>query len=99
MRAAVHHRDAVGHGQRLVLVVRDEDRGGAELAQQAPQLDLHRLAQLAVEGRERLVEQQQLGPDRERARHRDALLLAARERRAPSGRRSRVQMHQLEEAR
>ena len=57
--AAVHHRDAVGHGERLVLVVGDEDRRGAELAQQAPQLDLHGLAQLAVERGERLVEQHQ----------------------------------------
>jgi hypothetical protein len=77
--AAIHDRDAIGHHQRLVLVVGDEDRGGAELAQQAAQLDLHRLAQLAVERAEGLVEQHQLGADREGARDGDALLLAARE--------------------
>ena len=57
--------------------MRDEHRRRAELAQQAAQLDLHGLAQLAVERGEGLVEQQQLGPHRERARHRDPLLLAA----------------------
>ena len=58
-RALVHHGDAVGHDQRLFLVVGDEDRGQAEPALQAAHLELHRLAQLAVERAERLVEQQQ----------------------------------------
>ena len=62
------------------------------------QLDLHGLAQLAVERRERLVEQQQLGPHRERARHRDALLLAARQR-AHRAVGEGGQMHELEKAR
>ena len=88
---------AVGHGQRLVLVVGDEHRRGAELAQQAAQIDLHGLAQLAVERRERLVEQQQLGPYGQRTRHRDALLLTARQR--PHRAAGEVgEVHQLEEA-
>ena len=57
-RALAHHRDAVGHRQRLVLVVGDEDERDADLALNALELDLHRLAQLEVERRERLVEQQ-----------------------------------------
>ncbi len=95
--AAIHHRDPVGHDQRLVLIVRHEDRRGAELAQQPPELDLHRLAQLAVERGEGLVEQQQLRPDGERPRHGHALLL-------PAGQRldrtvgERRHMHEVEEA-
>ena len=96
-RALVHDGDAVGHGERLVLVVRHEHRGGAEFAQQATQLDLHGLAQLAIEGGEGLVEQQQLGPDRQRAGDGDALLLAARQ--CPHRAVGEVgEMHQLEEA-
>ena len=72
-----HDRDAVGHGQRLFLVVRDEDEGDAGLVLHALELDLHLLAQLVVERRQRLVEQQHLGAGRERARQRDALRLAA----------------------
>ena len=55
-----HHRDAVRHGQRLFLVVGDEDEGDAGLVLQPLQLDLHLLAQLEVERRQRLVEQQHL---------------------------------------
>ena len=86
--ALVHHRDAVAHHQRLVLVVGDEDRGDAEIAQQAAQLDLHGLAQLAVERAERLVEQQQRGLHDDRARDRDALLLSAGEAGDAAARRS-----------
>ena len=45
----------------------------------APDLELHVLAQLAVERAERLVHQQDVGLDHHGARQRDALLLAARE--------------------
>ena len=43
------------------------------------ELDLEPLAELEVERAERLVEEQHGGPVHERARHGDALLLAARE--------------------
>ena len=46
---------------------------------QVLELDLHLVAQLGVERRHRLVEQQHLGLEHERARERHALLLAARE--------------------
>ena len=89
--ALVHHHDAVGHLQRLFLVVGDEDRGDVQLvvqpAQPAPQL----LAHLGVERAERLVQQQHLRLDRQRARQRHALPLAAGElRRIAVGRASRA---------
>ena len=77
--AGVHHGDAVGHRHRLFLVVRHEDQRDAELLLQLLELELHALAQLAVERGERLVAQQHARPDHDRARQRDALLLAAGE--------------------
>ena len=47
-------------------------------------LDAHLLAQLEVEVRQRLVEQQHRGIDHERARERDALALAARHLQRPA---------------
>ena len=77
--ALVHHHDAVGERHRLALVVRDQDGRRADGALDLAQLDLHLLAQLGVEVRQRLVEQQDLRPDHQRAGERHALLLAARE--------------------
>ena len=65
--------------QRLVLVVRHHQGRDAEPLLQLAHLDLHVLAQLLVERAERLVEQQHRRLDHQRARERDALLLAARE--------------------
>ena len=75
----VHHRDAVGDGHRLLLVVGDDDEGEAELLLQVDQLELGLLAELLVERAERLVEQQHLRLLGERAGERDALALAAGE--------------------
>src|SRR5215472_2500844 len=55
--AARHHRHAVAHGKRLLLVVGDVDEGDANLFLDLLQLDLHLLAQLEVQRSERLVEQ------------------------------------------
>ena len=77
--AVVEHGDAVGHRQRLALVVRDEDEGDAERLLQGLQLFLHLLAQLQVERAERLVEQQHLRLVDEGARQRHALPLPAGE--------------------
>ena len=77
--AVVHHHDAVGHGERLLLVVRHHDGGDAEPRCSALISSRRRTPHARVERRERLVEQQQAGRGRERARERDALLLAARE--------------------
>ena len=57
--AVLQHRHAVGHDQRFLLVVGDDDEGDADLVLQALQLHLHGAAQLLVERAERLVEQQQ----------------------------------------
>ena len=93
--AAAHHRDAVGHGERLLLVVRDQHEGDAGLALQPLQLALHLLAQLEIERRQRLVEQQHARLRRQRARQRDALLLAARQV-ARAARGEAVEPHHLE---
>ncbi len=77
--ADVHDGDPVAHRQRLFLVVRDEDEGHADVLLERLQLDLEILAQAGVERPERLVQEQHPGPQHERARERDALLLAAGE--------------------
>src|ERR1022692_2075774 len=75
--AVPHHADPVGHRQGLLLVVGDEERGRAQPL-------LHRLdllpelqPDLGIERRQRLVEQQDLRLDGQRAGPRNALLLAA----------------------
>src|SRR5207244_5663179 len=77
--AGVEHGEAVGEGERLLLVVGDEDGGDAELALDAAdgvaQLD----ADLGVEGAKGLVEQQHLRVTGEGTGERHPLLLAARE--------------------
>ncbi len=77
--AMVEHGDAIGHGQRFGLVMRDEHDRDADLALQMLRLDLHLLAQILVERRQRLVHQQHARPVDDGARDRDALLLAARQ--------------------
>ena len=78
-QALVENREAVGNGERFLLVVRDVDRGEPRLLADAADFRAHLEAQFRVEVRKRLVEQEALGPDDESARERDALLLAARE--------------------
>ena len=75
--ALAHHHEAVGHGQGFLLVVGHHHGGQAELALQFADFDPHVLAQLGVEIGQRLVEQQHVGPEHQRARQRHALLLAA----------------------
>ena len=77
--AVVHDDDLVGHGHRLDLVVGDVDRGGLQPLVQVLDLGAHRDAQLGVEVRQRLVEQEHLRVAHDRAAHRHALALAARE--------------------
>ncbi len=75
----VHDGDAVGHRQRLLLVVRDVDERRAELVLDALQLQLHLLAQFHVQRTERLVEQQCRRTIDERASQGDPLLLPPRQ--------------------
>ncbi len=65
--------------QRLLQIVGDEKHGDVEPAMQRRDLLLQRLARHAVDGGERLVQQQHLRVAGERARQGDALALAARE--------------------
>ena len=71
------HQHAVGQKHRLVDLVGDEQHGLAALLPDAQQLGLHDLARLRVERGERLVHQQHVGIDRERAGEIDALAHAA----------------------
>src|SRR5271165_1335897 len=71
--------DTVGHHHRLLAVVRDMHRGDAEILLQGLDLVPHLLADAGVEVGERLVEQQNLRGDRERAAEGHALALAAGE--------------------
>ena len=75
----VHDGDPVRQRERLRLVVRHVDERDADLLLQVDELDLHLLAQLRVEGGQRLVQQQHGRMGDERPGDRDALFLAAGE--------------------
>ena len=77
--AHIHHDHPVGDGERLLLVVRDVDRGDVEPALQLAQLDAHLGPQLGIEVAERLVEQHHGRREGDGAGQRHALLLAAGE--------------------
>ena len=76
-----HEGHPVAQGERLGLVVRDPQARRPEVGLERLDLGPRRLAERGVEVREGLVEQEDLGLDGDRAGERDALLLAARERR------------------
>src|SRR6185312_10969765 len=75
--AAVDDGDAIRHRQRLALVVGHVDGRRAKPVVQLADLDLHRLAELLVERRQRLVHQHDRRLEHDGARERDALALAA----------------------
>src|SRR6266542_5301063 len=77
--ARVHDRDLVRHRHRLLLVVCDVDEGDADVVLDRLQLELHLLAELEVEGAERLVEQKHARAVDQGTGEGDALLLAAGE--------------------
>ena len=77
--AVAHDDDPVGQRERLLLVVGHVDRRDPELALDRPDLLAQDDPDLGVERRQRLVEEQDLRLDGERAGERDALLLAARQ--------------------
>ena len=74
-----HDGDAVAEAQRLDEVVGDEDHRRGHLAAEADDLVLHVPADDGIEGRERLVEQQQLRARGQRPGQADALLHPARQ--------------------
>jgi hypothetical protein len=93
--SGVHHDQSVGHGERFVLVVGDEDEGDADFALDAFELELHRLPQLQVQCGQGLVEQQCARPVDQRAGEGNPLLLTAGKLPRPA-RRLLVQLHQFE---
>ena len=78
-RAARQHDDLVGQVDRLLDRVRDEQEGLLLVLAQAQQVFLELAAGLLVDGRERLVHEQHVGVDGERAGEADALAHAAGE--------------------
>ncbi len=78
--AVAHHADAVAEHDGLGLVVGDVERGHAGLLEDDAQIVAQPQAQLGVEVRQGLVEQQQLRPVDDAARQRHALHLAAGQR-------------------
>jgi hypothetical protein len=77
--AVLHHRDAVGQRERLLLVVRDVDGGEPESLLQLAQVAAQAMAQAGVEVGQRLVEQHDRRLHHDAAGERDALHLATRE--------------------
>ena len=75
--ALVQDRDAVRHHHRLLLIVRNHDRGNAEFPLQAHDLRLHLAAQVRIEAAKRLIQKQHGRAGDERAGEADALLLSA----------------------
>src|SRR4029079_4680147 len=75
--AAVHDRDPIRHRHRLFLVVGHVDERDPDLLLDPLELDLHLLAELQVEGPERLVEEQDGRPGDQGAGEGDALCVAA----------------------
>ena len=75
--ALVEHHNGVRHGEGLLLIVGDEHEGDAHPLLNGLQFPLHLLAQLQVEGRQGLVQQQHAGMVDQRAGNGHTLLLAA----------------------
>ena len=78
--ARVHDHHGVRHGQGLLLIVGDIDKGDAHGLLDALKLILHVLAQAQVQCAQRLVQQQDLGPVDQSAGDGHALLLSAGQR-------------------
>ena len=72
-----HDHDHVAHRERFLLVVGHVHEGDPDLTLEGLELELHLLAQLEVQGTERLVQEQHRGPIDERTGQGDALLLPA----------------------
>ena len=74
--AIVHYHNAVGHGQRLFLVVGDVDYCCSEILLNAFDLKLHCLSQFLVEGTERFIHQDDGRRKNQRAGDGHTLLLS-----------------------
>jgi len=76
---AVHDRETVRHGQRLLLVVCHVEKRDPDFLLQGLQLDLERLSQLRVERAQGLVEEEHRRVQDQRSRERNTPLPAAGE--------------------
>ena len=74
--AALHHRDAIRCGQSLGLIMSDHDRGDAGAVMQFAQFEAYLMAEHGIEVGQRLIHQQQPGPDRNGPGDGHTLLLA-----------------------
>ena len=77
--AVVEDRDARRERQSFALVMGHENEGGSEFLMQPLHLVLHLTAQMFVQRRKRLIEQENGRLEDQRAGQRDALLLPARQ--------------------
>ena len=93
---ALHDQHPVGDEARGGEVVRDEQQGHAELAPQLAEEVEDRRRQRDVHAADRLVAEQEVGRDDDRARDRRPLLLTAGELRRQPARQRRRQPHALE---
>ena len=75
--AVIHHQHLVRHDEGFPLIMGNVDGGNAEFLLDSPELELHILAELAVEGGERFVEEEKVRLEDKSAGDRDTLLLAA----------------------
>ena len=75
--ALVHDHDGIGHGQSLLLVVGDIDKGNSQLIFQTDQFVLHVLTQFQIQCTQRLIQQQKLGLIYDSTGNGDTLLLTA----------------------
>ena len=97
-RPLVEQDDARGEAQRLVDVVRDEQNRLARRLVNAGDLLLQRVPRDGIERPERFVHQQHRRVARQRPRHADPLLLAARQLvRITAAKRLRCEMQKLQE--
>jgi hypothetical protein len=77
--AIVHHGDPIADGIRFLLIMRDEDGRNSEALLEFAKLAANLDAQLRIEIRQGLVEEQHLGSNRDYPREGNTLLLAAGE--------------------
>ena len=75
--ALVEHRNAVGHGERFLLVMGDKHDGEPQAFMQIADIQLHAFAQLFVQRTQRLVHQHHFRLEHQRPRQCHPLLLAA----------------------
>ena len=76
--ACIHDDHAIGHFQRLILIVRHKDAGDAHLVVDLPQPAAQFLAHFRVQRAKGFVQQQQARLRGQCARQSNALALAAR---------------------